>query len=66
MEVQTSTVGKFDGNAVRIATKPEAEAYAKDLMSRWMAVTDWRVAESTDPVNYSFAHGRLVAVEKTV
>ena len=50
-EVIADDSGKFCGNALRFATKEEAEAYAKDLMFRWTLVREWRVVESTDPVN---------------
>lgn len=57
MEVKTSEHGNFTGNAVRLATREQAEAYAKDLMWRWLAVREWRVIESEDPVNYAFVPG---------
>lgn len=50
-EVIADSSGKFCGNALRFATKEEAEAYAKDLFSRWTAVKEYRVVESADPVN---------------
>lgn len=53
MEVQTGG-DDWNGNAIRLATKDEAEAYARDLMSRWILVTDTRVVECQDPVNYRF------------
>lgn len=37
--------GKFYTNAKRYASKAEAEEGARDLMSRWMLVTDWQVRE---------------------
>jgi len=51
-EVQTSEGGKFAGNALRFATKEEAEHYVLDLMMRWTMVRDTRVIEVDDPVNY--------------
>jgi hypothetical protein len=51
-EVQTCNDSKFYGNALAFATKEEAERSARDLMSRWMLVTDWRVVESDQPVNF--------------
>lgn len=50
-EVQADDSGKWYGNAVRYATKEKAEIGARDLMSRWMAVRDWRVIESEDKPN---------------
>lgn len=56
-EVIADNSGKFCGNGCRFATRPEAEAYARDLSCRWTAVREWRVVESTDPVNYQFGPG---------
>ncbi len=53
------------GNALRFATREEAEANAKDLMRRWMLVTDCRAVESPDPVNYSWVDGELTPVQVT-
>jgi len=44
--------GEYCGNQLRFASKPEAEAYAKNLYSRWMTPSGWRVVKSKDPVNY--------------
>jgi len=43
VEVIADSSGKWCGNGLRFDTIPEAEAYARDLMSRWWLVTDWRV-----------------------
>ena len=51
-EVIADSTGKWCGNGPRFATKEEAEANVRDLMNRWFAVTDTRVVESDDPVNY--------------
>lgn len=61
-EVIADRDGKFVGNAVRFATREEAEGNVRDLMSRWMLVTDTRVVESEDPVNYRWVDGKLEAV----
>lgn len=54
----------FHQNAQAFATREEAETSARDLMSRWMLVTDWRVAESDQPVNYRLRFdGALEAVD---
>lgn len=47
-----STGGEFAGNALRFATREEAESSAHDLACRWMLVERFRVDESEDPVNY--------------
>ena len=61
-EVIADAGGKWTGNAIRLATREEADAYTADLMSRWMAVRGWRTVESTDPVNYRW-NGRLEPVD---
>ena len=58
-EVIADASGKWCGNALRFATHEEAEAKVQDLMMRWFAVTETRVAESDDPVNYRYIDGRL-------
>jgi hypothetical protein len=51
-EVIADSSGKWCGNALRFATRQEAEANVQDLMMRWFAVRETRVVESDDPVNY--------------
>lgn len=63
-EVIADSTGQWSGNALRFATKQEAEEYVRDLMMRWMAVRETRVIESEDPVNYRWDNGRLTAVEE--
>ena len=46
-------------NALRFATPEETTAYAKDLFSRWMAMTGFEVVASEDAVNYKFVDGQL-------
>jgi len=46
-----STGGEFAGNALRFATREEAEASARDLYSRWTLCVGHRADESDDPVN---------------
>jgi hypothetical protein len=63
-EVQTDGTGKWYGNALRFATKEEAENNVCALQMRWFAVRETRVVESPDPVNYAFgADWVLRAVE---
>ncbi len=61
-EVQTDATGKWYGNALRFATRAEAETQVADQMMRWIAVRDTRVVESDDPVNYRYVDGRLKVV----
>lgn len=60
--VRTTDNGPFAGNGLRFATREEAQAWLDDLMMRWFAVTDVRVDESTDPVNYKLENNMLVEV----
>lgn len=55
--------GEWVGNALRFATREEAQRNVLDLQSRWVLVTDTRVVESTDPVNYRWTDRGLVRVE---
>jgi len=63
-EVIVDSSGKWCGTPLRFATREEAEANVRDLANRWFAVTDTRVVESDDPINYSWRNGTLIAVEK--
>jgi hypothetical protein len=60
-EVIADNSGKWCGNALRFATKEEAEANAKALMGRWILVRECRATECSDPVNYRWVDGRLVS-----
>jgi hypothetical protein len=57
-EVITDSGDKWISNALRFATKEEAESYVADLLLRWSAVRETRVVECADPVNYAFVDGR--------
>jgi hypothetical protein len=57
-EVIADNSGKWYGNALRFATKAEAESSAYDLACSWTVVRDWRVVECDDPVNYRLVDGR--------
>lgn len=63
-EVRTVSDGdKWMGNALRFANREEAEANVSALMSVWYAVTETRVVESSDPVNYKWIEGKgLVSI----
>ena len=60
--VSTDGGATFNANTLAFATREEAELSARDLMARWMLVTDWRVIESDQPVNYAIKDGVLEAV----
>ena len=53
---------KWCGNALRFPTRMEAEQNGRDLLCRWFVPTDSRAVESTDPPNYHYTDGRLVAI----
>jgi hypothetical protein len=61
-EVQTDDTSQWYANALRFATRAEAKAQVANLMMRWIAVSDTRVVECDDPVNYRYIDGRLEAV----
>lgn len=64
-EVIADNTGKWVGNALRFATREEAEANVKNLEARWLLVTATRVVECDDPVNYRWVPGKgLEAVEE--
>ena len=60
--VSTDGGATFNENNLAFATREEAELSARNLMARWMLVTDWRVVESDQPVNYTIKDGVLTAV----
>ncbi len=63
-EVIADSSGKWAGNAQRFATREEAERAVTNLMMRWTLVTDTRVVESDDPVNYTAdEYGRTTRVD---
>lgn len=51
------------GNAVRFATKDEAECNARAKFMVWTMPKDYRVVESDDPVNYRWVDGQLEEVK---
>lgn len=65
IQVQTDNTGNWYGNALRFATKEEAQKSVADLMMRWSSVNETRVVESDDPVNYAWVDGHLEGVSAT-
>lgn len=45
VEVIADSSETFCGNGLRFETYAEAEAYAKDLYSRWTAVRSWQIVQ---------------------
>ena len=62
-EVIADDSGQWTGNALRFATREEAQVWVEGLQRRWMLVRSTRVVESTDPVTYAIRDGSLVAAE---
>ena len=58
-EISTDGGKTFGQNAQVFATREEAEAMARDIFSRWMLATDYRVTESDEPVNYEIKGNAL-------
>lgn len=56
-EVIADSSGTWCSNARTFETHEEAEEAARDLASRWMAVSDWRVV-----VTYEGGNWRVVEV----
>ncbi len=46
-EVQVVNDSKWYGNRLLFNTREKAEEYAKDLFSRWLSTTKWRVIEAS-------------------
>lgn len=56
-KVEVKVGNEWGSNALRFATEDEAKRAGDELLSRWLAPTDARAVESTDPVNYEFPVG---------
>lgn len=50
-------------NALRFATKEEADNYASDLMWRWLACVRTETVESDDEPNYTFVDRKLERID---
>jgi len=61
---KTQADSQFATNALRFATKAEAECHGRDLFSRWFGASAWEVRETTDTPNYRWdAADGLVRIE---
>jgi len=58
---RTASDCSFATNALRFATREEAEGYGADLYQRWLGAKEWEVRETDDPVRH-----RWDAKERTV
>lgn len=61
--VKTKGDRDWSYNAMRFATADEAERYAKDLFSRWMAMESHEVQPCEDPVTAEWKAGKLVHLD---
>lgn len=52
-------------NALVFGTHAEAEAWAKDLLGRWLMAEAYRVDQVDEEPTHSLLDGRLVAIERT-
>ncbi len=52
-EVIADNSGTWASNGLRFASKGEAEAYGRNLSSRWLAVRDMRATETDEPVTHT-------------
>lgn len=64
--ISTDGGRSYATNSLRFGTEFEALASARELMGRWMLVTDYKAEESTDPANYEFVDGRNVPIAMSV
>jgi hypothetical protein len=63
-EVLADSTGVWAGNALRFATREEAESNVRDLEMRWFAVKQTRVVECDDPVTHTYVDHQLSEVAK--
>jgi hypothetical protein len=56
--------GEWAGNALRFATREEADASALHLFQRWTLCQDYRADESDEPVNYAWKDGNVPVTEE--
>ena len=61
--IKTSSDRTYVFNSLRFETSEEAESWAKDLMRRWLLVTEYKVFKSEDKVNYKMIDGKLTMLE---
>ena len=64
-EVQTIGDQSWNTNALRFATKEEAEAEGDRLARNWLLVTRTRATECDDPVNYQMVDGKARPINQS-
>lgn len=67
MQVQVrGEPGEWHSNSIRLVSYADAQAYGRMKQNSWTLVTSYRVRQSNDPVNYSYADGRLQPIEAVI
>ena len=56
--------GDWISNALRFASKLEADLYGEDLLSRWTAVKEVRVTQTTDAPTHTFNNGWTAVIKR--
>lgn len=62
--VRTGTDPKFYGNALAFETEQEALENARDLMSRWLLVVEYKAEKSDQEPNYKYIDGKTVPINQ--
>jgi hypothetical protein len=65
-QVRTGNDPKFYGNALRFATRLEAEQNVANLADRWMLVVATQVVESDDPPSHTWVDGKLQTLPRVL
>jgi len=62
---KTKEDSTFATNALRFRTQAEAEAYARNLFSRWLGASEWKVMPHTDKPNYEIVNNELRSIKES-
>jgi hypothetical protein len=62
-QVIADDTGEWVGNGLVFATEAEADAYVKDLASRWVLVRNTRIVEVDEKPNYTIKDGVLKHID---
>lgn len=62
---KTKEDSTFATNALRFRTEAEAEAYARNLFSRWLGASEWKVMPHTDKPNYEIVNNELRSIKES-
>lgn len=61
VEMSDDNARSFASNGLRFDTEDNAEAYACDLFSRWLAATHWRIVRISDGEIRTVSHPELLS-----